>query len=126
MSITIAKANEKFKNQRGKVIPINKDLSGKYINNETKQEALVLIDELIVSSKFAKNSPAKYPHGNLDSNGKNSWEYWTTYIQDKNNTIWEANLNVANSADGRKILYDVSPIKKWGVPSSRTLSPHNP
>lgn len=114
VSITIAKANEKFKNQRGKVIPINKDLSGKYINNETKQEALVLIDELIASSKFEKNSPAKYPHGNLDNNGKNSWEYWTTYIQDKNNTIWEANLNVANSADGRKILYDVSPIKKVG------------
>ena len=114
VSITIAKANEKFKNQRGKVVPINKDLSGKHINNETKQEALVLVDELIVSSKFDRNSPAKYSHGNLDDNGKNSWEYWTTYIQDKNNTIWEATLNVANSADGRKILYDISPIKKVG------------
>ena len=126
VSITIAKANEKFKNQRGKVIPINKDLSGKYINNETKQEALVLIDELIVSSKFEKNSPAKYPHGNLDNNGQNSWEYWTTYIQDKNNTIWEATLNVANSADGRKILYDVSPIKKVGRSVKSDSLPTNP
>ena len=38
-----------------------------------------------------------------DENGKNDWEYWTTYIQDKNNTIWEATLNIANTSNGKKI-----------------------
>lgn len=47
-------------------------------------------------------------------NGKNDWQYWTTYIQDKNNTVWEATLNVAESANGVKYLYDISPIKKVG------------
>ena len=55
-----------------------------------------------------------YPHGWLDNNGQNDWDYWKTYIQDKNNTIWEATLNIANAADGRKILYDIGPIKKVG------------
>ena len=49
-------------------------------------------------------------------NGKNDWQYWTTYIQDKNNTVWKATLNVAESANGVKYLYDISPIKKVGPP----------
>ena len=49
-------------------------------------------------------------------NGKNDWQYWTTYIQDKNNTVWEATLNVAESANGVKYLYDIDPIKKVGPP----------
>ena len=40
-------------------------------------------------------------------NGKNDWQYWTTYIQDKNNTVWEATLNVTESANGVKCLYDI-------------------
>ena len=35
-------------------------------------------------------------------------------MQDKSNAIWQAALNVANAADGRKILYDINPIKKVG------------
>lgn len=112
--ITIAESEQRFKNQKGKKIPVNKDLTKKYIKNETKQEAISLIDELIVTARYDDSKPAAYPHGWLDDNGKNDWEYWTTYIQDKNNTIWEATLNVANAADGRKILYDITPIKKVG------------
>ena len=47
-------------------------------------------------------------------NGKNDWQYWTTYIQDKNNTVWEATLHIATSTNGVKHLYDISPIKKVG------------
>ena len=47
-------------------------------------------------------------------NGKNDWQYWTTYIQDKNNTVWKATLNVAESANGVKYLYDINPIEKVG------------
>lgn len=32
-------------------------------------------------------------------------------IQDKNNTVWEATLKIAYSANGEKILYDIDPIK---------------
>ena len=58
-------------------------------------------------------------------NGKNDWQYWTTYIQDKNNTVWEATLNVAESANGVKYLYDISPIKKVGqsVKSDTSTTP---
>ena len=47
-------------------------------------------------------------------NGKNDWQYWTTYIQDKNNTVWKDTLNVAESANGVKYLYDIDPIEKVG------------
>lgn len=55
-------------------------------------------------------------------NGKNDWQYWTTYIQDKNNTVWKATLNVAESANGVKYLYDIDPIKKVGPPVKSSSS----
>lgn len=128
--ITIAKSNKRFKNQNGKRTPVNKNLTTKYIGNETKQEAIALVDELIVSAKYSESKSPAYSHGWLDNNGNNDWEYWTTYIQDKNNTIWEATLNVANAADGEKILYDIYPIKKVGqsvksdtIPTDSSISP---
>ncbi len=33
-------------------------------------------------------------------------------MQEKNNTVWEATLDIAKAQDGRKILYDIDPIKK--------------
>lgn len=128
--ITIAKSNKRFKNQYGKKIPANKDLTTKYIGNETKQEAIALIDELVITAKYDDSKPSTYPHGWLDNNGKNDWEYWKTYIQDKNNTIWEATLNIANTANGEKILYDIGPIKKVGqsvksdtIPTDGNIAP---
>lgn len=73
-----------------------------------------MVDELIKTSSFEKSRPSNKPHGWLDDNGKDNWEYYKTYIQDKNNTIWEATLNVAITADGEKVLYDIDPIKKVG------------
>lgn len=43
--------------------------------------------------------------------GQNDWDYWTVFIQEKNNSVWEATLNIANTANGEKILYDIDPIK---------------
>ena len=130
VKVMIAKAKEKFKNKNGKIVPVNKDLTTKYIDNETKQEAVVLADELILTAKYEDSKAPVYPHGRLDNNGKNNWEYWTTYIQDKNNTIWQATLNIATTADGEKILYDVSPIKKAGrsvksdtLPADNSIAP---
>lgn len=123
--ISIAKPEERFKNRNGKNKLVNKDLTSKYIGNETKQEAVVLLDELIETASFDASKNPSYPHGWLDDDGKNNWDYWTTYVQDKSGTIWEATLNVANAADGRKILYDIGPIKKVGqsVKSDTSLLP---
>ena len=49
--------------------------------------------------------------------------YWTTFLEDKNNTIWEAKLNVANTTNGEKILYDIDPIKKMGRAIELDTSP---
>lgn len=114
IDITIAKSKARFKNQNGKSKPVNKDLTSKYIKNEVKQEAIALIDELIITSKYDNSVTPLYSHEWLDNYGNNDWEYWTTYIQDKNNTIWEATLNIANASNGEKILYDIYPIKKAG------------
>ena len=114
VDIRIAEAGERFRNRIGKNVPVNGDLTSYLKNNETKQEAITLIDELIISANKTNTEPSRYSHGWLDNGGKNNWDYWTTYIQDKNNTIWEAILNIANSSNGEKILYDIFPINKVG------------
>ncbi|MBQ9531192.1 MAG: hypothetical protein IJR70_03870 [Eubacterium sp.] len=49
-------------------------------------------------------------HQWLDENG---WEHRNVYIQDnKSKEIYSAELNIANTKDGRKILYDVNKVKK--------------
>lgn len=114
VNITIADSSARFKTHKGKSKPVNKDLSSKYIKNEVKQEAIALVNELVTTSKYDNSNTPLYAHDWLDDNGKNDWEYWTTYIQDKNNAIWEATLNIANTSNGEKILYDIYPIKKAG------------
>lgn len=114
VTVSIAKASNKFRNKNGKRVPVNKDLALKNGKSHTKQEAIALIDELITTSRYDGNRQPNYPHGWLDNNGKNEWEYWTTYLQDKNNTVFEATLNIAATKGGEKILYDISPIKIVG------------
>ena len=114
VDIRIAAPSEKFRNRNGRKVPVTKDLSTKRNGTKVKQESVVLADELIATSRYKDRAKAKYPHDWLDNNGKNDWQYWTTYIQDKNNTVWKATLNVAESANGVKYLYDINPIKKVG------------
>ena len=112
--IRIAAPSEKFRNRNGRKVPVTKDLSTKRNGTKVKQESVVLADELIATSRYEGRKKAGYPHDWLDNNGKNDWQYWTTYIQDKNNTVWKATLNVAESANGVKYLYDINPIEKVG------------
>ena len=114
VDIRIATPNEYFRNKNGRKISVIEDLARKNRKVKVKQESVVLADELIATSRYKKRKKAKYPHGWLDNNGKNDWQYWTTYIQDKNNTVWEATLSVAESANGVKYLYDIDPIEKVG------------
>ena len=71
----------------------------------------------------ANSQRSAYSHDWLDNYGKNDWEYWKAYIQDKGNTIWEAILNIATSANGEKILYDINPIKKMEQSVESDTSP---
>ena len=114
VDIRIADPSEKFRNRNGRRVPVTNDLARKNRYVKVKQESVVLADELIATSQYKEREKARYPHDWLDNNGKNDWQYWTTYIQDKNNTVWKATLNVAESANGVKYLYDISPIKKVG------------
>ena len=111
VSVHIAESSQRFKNKSGKKVPVNKDLTNKNIKFPTKQESIALVDELILTAKYDSNRPATYSHGWVDNYGNSNWEYWVTYVQDKENTIWEATLNIATSANGEKILYDIDPIK---------------
>ncbi len=113
MNIVAATQSQQFKRWFGDW-QNNPQTASKHINNEVKQEAVVLVDELINTSKFKSTDPAKHAHSWLDNNGQNTWDVWTTYIQDKNNAIWETILHVANTTKGDKILYDVVPTKKVG------------
>lgn len=110
--VKIAEPDLKFVNDKGKKTYVNRDLSSKFTNRSVKQEAVALVDELVTTSSFRKKEKARHPHGWLDNDGKNRWERWTTYLQDKNNTVWEASLRIATAADGTKYLYDIDPINE--------------
>lgn len=120
-SIVIADSR-KFINKSGKRVPANKDLMYRS-DLEIKQEAIAHVDELIMASTFDRTEPAKHPHDWLDNNGLNDWDRWNVYIQEKNNSVWKATLRIANSTNGNKVLYDITPIVK--VEGARNR-PHNP
>lgn len=112
VNVKIAEPQAKFVNKSGKKVPVNRDLTTKNRKLKVKQEAVVLVDELITTARHDGDTPAKHPHDWLDNNGKNDWGEWTTYILDKENAVWEATLHIATSTDGEKILYDIDPIDK--------------
>lgn len=125
VDVHIVESNEKFKNKSGKRVPVTKDLTS-YLKSEVKQEAIALIDELVLASSYEGKEPATHPHDWLDDNGTNDWDLWKTYIQDKQNTVWEASLRIANSTNGEKILYDIFPIKMVeGAGTSATTTTNN-
>ena len=110
--------NTRYETQKGSRERANRHLTNFLVNKE-KQESLMLIDEIIGSATFIEKESATKAHGWLDNNGKNEWDVWTAYIQDKENTIWVAKLKIANTTNGEKVLYDVHPIEKVG--QGRTL-----
>ena len=67
---------------------------------------------MILTANYSASEIARHKHGCLDADWKNTWDVWTTYLQDKENTVWKANLQIANSVNGEKILYEVHPIEK--------------
>ena len=128
VTIKIAEPNRRFTNQKGQNPRVIKDLTEKHIDKSVKQQSVILIDELIDTAQYAGSEPPKPGeyHAWLDNYGANDWEYWTTYVQDKNNAVWEVRLNVATTADGEKILYDLDPIiEKTGQAVTKATSTVN-
>ena len=110
VKVKIVESTSKYRNEKGKKVPVNRHLTN-YNANPTKQEAIALVDELILTASQKPPEPAHHKHDWLDNQGKNDWDVWKTYIQDKENTVWEATLQIANSVNGEKILYEIHPIK---------------
>lgn len=109
--LRIAKRNEKILNPNGRKQKVIKELYAKNNDLSVKQDAILLVDELVANAKYKASMPSTQSHGWLDNYGKNEWDYWTVYIQEKNGSVWEATLDIANTVDGEKILYDIDPIK---------------
>lgn len=112
VDVQIAKKEARFTNAKGKKKQVISELYRKNNNIPVKQEAVVLADELIATASYKKQTPAKHSHGWLDNKGKNDWDEWTVFMQEKNNTVWSATLFIANTTGGDKILYDIDSIKK--------------
>ncbi len=111
VEISIAKKGEKYNPQNAKRRDVLSELYKKNNKNPKKRQAVSLADEIVHTAKYDKSEPGKKRHDWLDENGANLWDIWKVILQDKDNSVWEANLNIANSKDGRKILYDISQIK---------------
>ena len=50
---------------------------------KVKQEAILLVDELFANAKYDTSGHPKHPHGWLDNNGNNDYDYWKVYVQEK-------------------------------------------
>lgn len=111
IDVGIAKKTDTFKNKKGKKRKVLEELYKKNNSTIVKQEAVVLVDELIKTAKYDDFKPSKYSHDWIDDFGRNNWEYWKVFIQEKNKTVWEATLNIATTTNGEKILYDIDPIE---------------
>ncbi|MBR5948216.1 MAG: hypothetical protein IKZ82_06155 [Clostridia bacterium] len=111
VEVSIAASGRRFRNKSGQSVPVNRDLTTKNRRSHIKQETVVLADELINTATYQGSNPAHHAHDWLDNNGTNRWDKWTVYVQDKNKSVWEATLHIANTTDGEKILYDINQIK---------------
>lgn len=69
---------------------------------------IVHAKELVEVSKDINASNSENSHQWLDKNG---WDYRKVYIVNHRGDILEATLNIANTKDGRKVLYDINKIR---------------
>lgn len=127
VQIKIAPKGIKFTNKNGKRVDVSHDLSTKKNDNDNKRIIVVHADEIIETASFDSVSPSKYTHGWLDNFQQNPWDTWKVFVQQKNNSVWEAQLRVANSQNGEKYLYDVVEIKmvEGGGTSPHTTTNNN-
>lgn len=110
--IRIADVSDKYVKDSGKSRKVNHDLMTKNRQDTTRQEIVVLLDEAIIVSGNRETAGNTHSHGWIDNYGKNDWEYWKIYVQDRSGSIWSARLNVTTADTGEKYLYDVDKVKE--------------
>lgn len=106
---SFAKKNERIKKNGS---TNNRKVIDKIARKQGLYEQLAVAHaiELISVSEKENRFSSDNTHQWLDENG---WELRTVYIQDfKTHEILSAELNIANTRDGRRILYDINNIKK--------------
>ena len=111
VKVKIADKGQRYTNERGRTVFANEDLRRKYRRNLTKQEAIVLVDEVLKTARFRNESQARHKHDWLDNNGSNPWQAWRTYMQDPSGKVYETILHITTATDGTLYLYDITPIE---------------
>ena len=106
-TISFAKANERVQKDGAKHPHKVIDKLAR-TNGNVQMLSVVHIGELLQTAK-QENTNTDNVHKWLDDGG---WEHRKTYVQDRNNNVYEATLNIANARDGRRILYSISNVKK--------------
>lgn len=100
-----------YTDKNGKRTKGNYDLKTNHRKNKIKQEVISLIDEVISTANQTGIVKNTHTHGWIDDNAQNDWNYFVTFVMDKNNDIYSVVLNTTTSDVGDKILYDITKIK---------------
>lgn len=86
--------------------------------NETKKLVIVNSVETAEISHFSKNTD-EHSHQWLDENG---WEERTSFVMNRDGTIYPVTLHIAKTRDGRNILYDVNVKIKEGIAADKNAT----
>lgn len=111
-TVEFAKPNERVTNESGNRRKVIDKLKQK--NDRNSQIAVANIENLVEVS-FEDSSVTHSEENNhqwLDANG---WDFRFAYMEMPNGKIYSVQLNIANTADGRKILYDINKISECGL-----------
>ncbi len=111
-TVEFAKPNERVTNESGNRRKVIDKLKQK--NDRNSQIAVANIENLVEVS-FEDSSITHSEENNhqwLDANG---WDFRFAYMEMPNGKIYSVQLNIANTADGRKILYDINKISECGL-----------
>ncbi len=121
VEIEIAKADDSFRvgYKSRSVLPALYQKAGK---KALRQESVALTDELISAARYSDSVRSTKSHGWIDRYGKNDWDYWTVYIQEQNGNMWKAVLNIANTKDGKKLLYEIDPFEPVEVAKNTSVN----
>ncbi len=65
----------------------------------------------IIEVMAPQETNSEHSHQWLDENG---WKFYKVILSQTNGNVFEATINVAQTQDGRNILYDINNIKKIG------------
>lgn len=118
----IADRKERYRDKNGSLKSATDHFRRDGRKKHAKQEAVALIDEVFSTARYGTHKAAKYSHGWIDNDGQNEWNYWYTYLQDKEGNVYRAVLNVSTTDTGEHILYNIAVIQEK---EEAEISPHS-